>query len=247
MSETKAMNRSFLVACALVAAGAPASTPALAQPSPLTSFFVTSVGNGLAGGNFGGLAGADAYCQSLANIANVGAGRTWSAYLSTVQVEGVSGTTVHARDRIGAGPWFNYAGEQVAASVAGLHASGIPPSQMMDELGSSIPSNEHDILTGSNPDGTAKTDFPDNPTAPPPNCRNWTTSSSDAYGWVGHEDQIAEQSWSSVHPSPCDQTGLNSNGGNGRLYCFATFTSMNAIFGNGFESGDVTGWSEATP
>lgn len=67
--------------------------PAIAQDAKM-SFFVTSAGSG-DGGNLGGLAGADAICQQLAEAAG-STGQSWKAYLSA---EGVN-----ARDRIGTGP-----------------------------------------------------------------------------------------------------------------------------------------------
>src|SRR5215207_5962823 len=63
------------------------------QPAPPMSFFITSTPTGK-GGNLGGLAGADAHCQKLAEAAGAG-GRVWRAYLST-QGQGA----VNARDRI---------------------------------------------------------------------------------------------------------------------------------------------------
>ena len=77
------------------------------------SFFITSRGPGN-GADLGGLSGADAHCETLAEDVGAG-GRNWRAYLSAGQSE--AGTVVHARDRIGSGPWFNAAGEQIAADV----------------------------------------------------------------------------------------------------------------------------------
>ena len=91
------------------------STEGVAQDEPL-GFFITSVGPGN-GGDVGGLDGADAHCQALAQA--VGAGdRTWRAYLSTQASGGQP--AVNARDRIGEGPWFNAAGLQIAANVDDL-------------------------------------------------------------------------------------------------------------------------------
>lgn len=190
---------------------------AIGQPSPLLSFFVTSAGNGTAGGSYGGLAGADERCQSLASAAGEGTG-TWRAYLSTAPIEGFGGDLVDARDRIGVGPWFNADGEMVAADVANLHEFGPDEALVLDEVGNPVPTSEHDILTGSLPDGSARTEFPDNPAAPPPNCFNWTSNSADAYTWVGHSD--ARFAWSSSHETTCDAAGLASTAGSGRLYCF---------------------------
>jgi hypothetical protein len=184
---------------------------------PTLSFFVTSSGNGASGGNYGGLDGADARCQALG--ASAGAGqRTWRAYLSTAG----GGPTVNARDRIGGGPWFNARGEQVGADVGEIHTNGIASNLMLTELGTTVPSNEHDILTGSMPDGNAWTEFPGNPGAPPPNCNNWSSNDSGTYTYVGHMDwDQGSGAWNSAHETTCDQAGLMGTGGVGRLYCFA--------------------------
>src|SRR6187402_2502504 len=96
---------------------APAGQPAARQPM---SFFITSVGKG-DGANLGGLAGADAHCAALAKAANAPpvAGRTWRAYLSATAANGQP--AVNARDRIGAGPWYNKNGQLIANNVADLH------------------------------------------------------------------------------------------------------------------------------
>ncbi len=206
---------------------------ALAQPAPTMSFFATSVGNGVAGGNYGGLDGADARCQSLAMA--VGAGdRTWRAYLSTAPIMGFGGVLVHARDRIGTGPWYNFDGTEVAANVANLHTNGITPALILTELGMLVPTNEHDILAGTLPDGTAMEQFPGNPMAPGPTCFNWTSNDAGAYGYVGHSDWIVGQSWNSQHEVFCDQAGLASTAGSGRIYCFAVAASE-VLFRDGFE------------
>lgn len=214
--------------------------PLAAHAGEPMTFFVTSVGTGPAGGNYGGLIGADARCQSLAQT--VGAGdRIWRAYLSTSVHVGLPGSVqVDARDRIGSGPWHNFFGTEVAASNAALHANGIPVALMRDEYGNAVPdqgmASEHDIFTGSLADGTAKLDFPGNPTAPPPNCFNWTSNATDAYGWVGHTNasDIFGQSWSSQHEAFCDEIGLRSSAGSGRLYCFGSL-DVGLIFADGYE------------
>src|ERR1700674_2947029 len=91
-----------------------------APPRMPTSFFVTSVGLGK-GGDLGGIAGADAHCQSLAQAAGAGS-RTWRAYLST---NGQATPPVNARDRIGNGPWQNAKGEVIAKSVDDLHSDAV--------------------------------------------------------------------------------------------------------------------------
>ena len=194
-----------------------------AAPAPM-SFFVTSVGAGK-GADLGGLAGADMHCQMLAAAAGRG-GVTWHAYLST-QGPGA----VNARDRIGTGPWANAKGQQIAASVAELHGdtleqarlgNRISKSTALTEKGEMIKGfgdqpNEHDILTGSQPDGRAFTDSADH------TCKNWT-SSSDGTAMLGHVDRMGgpNASWNSVHPSQgCSQANLVATGGAGLLYCFA--------------------------
>jgi hypothetical protein len=196
---------------------------------------VTSVGSGAAGGDLGGLGGADQKCQTLA--AAVGAGsRTWHAYLS------VGGATpVNARDRIGNGPWFNVQGVKIADTVAQLHeengtTNNITAATALDEHGNPVPTantadggrNEHDILTGSDDGGRAL------PASPDRTCTSWTSSTaSDAGGTVptaevGHANRMgtnappASMSWNSSHTTPgCAQGDLQRVGGAGRLYCFA--------------------------
>jgi len=197
-----------------------ALTPAQAQQSNM-SFFVTSQGPGK-GADLGGLAGADAHCQSLAQSAGAG-GKTWHAYLST---QGAG--AVNARDRIGKGPWMNAKGLVVATSVADLHSPNNKLSKQnnLSEKGEVINGrgdkpNRHDILTGSQPDGTAFTDAQDH------TCKNWT-SSNEGSAMLGHADRMGlkddapSKSWNSSHPSRnCTQDGLKSTGGDGLLYCFA--------------------------
>lgn len=214
---------STLGAAALL--GACASAP---STGPM-GFFVTSAGSGQ-GGNLGGLAGADAHCQKLATAAGAG-GRTWRAYLSVPTVlpsAGNPGTpAVHARDRIGAGPWFNARGELVARDLAQLHgANGLTKATALDEQGRVVNGagdkpNEHDILTGSREDGTAFSPRGDT------TCRAWT-SSTDGSAVVGHHDRTGltpenwSKSWNFSHPSAgCSQEALVSTGGAGRFYCFA--------------------------
>ena len=202
----------FIVALC-VAATAPVSTPVAAQGQAM-SFFVTSTGSGN-GGNLGGVAGADKLCQSLAAKAGAGS-RKWQAYLST------TGPDVNARDRIGAGPWVNAKGVQIAASVADLHSdkANINNDTALDEQGRTINSqgapNRHDILTGSNAEGRAV----------PMNCQNWTSSAGDQTAMLGHHDRLTfgkpGSPWNSAHPSKgCSQENLVATGGAGLVYCFA--------------------------
>lgn len=189
------------------------------------SFFITSVNPGQ-GANFGGLAGADRHCQSLATA--VGAGqRSWRAYLSTTAAGG--GTVVHARDRIGSGPWFNAKGVQVAANMAELHGSSnrLGKQVSLTEKGTVVNGrgdspNMHDILTGSTPDGRASSAANDT------TCRNWTSGDSGS-AIVGHHDRdgtnpdpVANVSWNSSHGTQgCGLPQLARTGGAGLMYCFA--------------------------
>jgi hypothetical protein len=200
--------------------------PAHAQGAA-TTFFVTSTGIGN-GGNLGGLAGADNYCQQLAQAAGAGA-KTWRAYLSTQAADGKP--AVNARDRIGKGPWQNAKGQVVAKDVAELHgANNLTKQTALSEKGDVINGrgdnpNRHDVLTGSQPDGTAFAGTEDR------TCKNWTSSTQGA-AMVGHSDRIGlrddepSKSWNSSHPSRgpdggCSQNDLKSTGGDGLLYCFA--------------------------
>jgi hypothetical protein len=179
------------------------------QTGPM-SFFLTSAGSGN-GGDLGGLAGADSICQNLAESVDAGE-LTWRAYLST--------QGVNARDRIGSGPWFNANGNRIAADVDELHSvmNRISGFTAVDERGRNIPGsgnapNRHDILTGSQLDGTAY------PAGEDMTCNNWTSSSDDNKARVGHHDYAA---WNSAHDSRgCSQAALISSGGDGLFYCFA--------------------------
>ena len=200
------------------------------QPSPRdTTFFVTSVGTGK-GANLGGVDGADAHCQALAKAAGLG-DRTWRAYLSTQAPALNDPKFVNARDRIGTGPWQNAKGVVVARSVDDLHSvnANITKDTALDEKGQSVKGrtdkpSEHDMLTGSRPDGTA---FPGAPFFDM-TCGNWTKGGKEGTAMVGHFDRGGPidspwaTSWNSSHPTRgCDQEGLVSTGGAGLFYCFA--------------------------
>ena len=193
-------------------------------PQQPMSFFVTSVGPGK-GADLGGLAGADQYCQMLGASAGRG-GVTWHAYLST---QGAG--AVNARDRIGQGPWYNARGQMIARNVADLHGDTIEAARIGNNIskasvfteknetikGFGDTPNQHDILTGSTPEGRAYTDGADH------TCKNWT-SSSDGVAQLGHFDRTGggNTSWNSTHASRgCSQENLISTGGAGLLYCFA--------------------------
>ncbi len=182
------------------------------------TFFITSEGPGN-GGDLGGIEGADAHCQALAEAAGAG-DKTWVAYLGT-ELDG--GRGVDARSRIGDGPWHNAAGELIAEDIDQLHLGpNIVRSTALDEdgnrvLGRGDETNRHDILTGAMVDGTAF--FPDDDDH---TCNNWT-SSGDGSAMVGHFDRQGggNTSWNAAHQSrSCSQADLRATGGDGLLYCF---------------------------
>jgi hypothetical protein len=184
------------------------------------TFFATSTGTGAEGGNLGGLAGADAKCTTLAAAAG-GGDHTWKAYLSTNTNNG--GTKVDAKDRIGPGPWHNKKGTLIANTVAELHgaAFNLKTADVIDENGAAVPNaapNRHDILTGSNANGTALNQ----------SCQNWTSKAGNANAFVGHSDSettagMANDKWNNAHQvNGCTQAAFNGAGGEGRIYCFAT-------------------------
>jgi hypothetical protein len=206
----------------LAGVGACATPGRIGTASSTMSFFITSNGPGL-GADLGGLAGADAYCLKLASAVG-GGDRTWHAYLSTQPADGQP--AVNARDRIGIGPWYNAKGVQVAASVSNLHSSdnSLGKTNSLNERGEIVNGrgdtpNRHDILTGSNLDGTAF------PAGADHTCSNWTARGAGS-AQVGHFDKQGggqnPTSWNSAHPSSgCSQDNLRSTGGDGLFYCFA--------------------------
>jgi len=211
------MSKATVVLASLLVLGA---RPVLRQTAPM-SFFITSAGPGK-GADLGGLAGADRHCHALADA--VGAGKLqWRAYLSTLPQGGAP--AVNARERIGRGPWFNAKGVKVADNVADLHSDNnkLTKQNSLTETGTVVNGrgdqpNMHDILTGSNLDGTAYT------AEGYTNCGNWT-SSGEGSARVGHHDRVGggdnPTSWNSAHNSRgCSQENLQSTGGNGLFYCF---------------------------
>ena len=190
-----------------------------AQQNPPLGFFITSVGSG-DGANLGGLAGADAHCQKLASAAGAGS-RTWRAYLSGTE----NGKPVNAKDRIGSGPWANAKGVVIAQNVAELHGENkLTKETQLTEKGAIVNGrgdtpNTHDMLTGSQLNGTAFTDGTDH------TCNNWTSNGTGS-AQLGHHDRQGgganPTSWNNAHASKgCSQANLVATGGNGLFYCFA--------------------------
>jgi len=187
------------------------------------SFFVSSTGSKTA--NLGGLVGADKRCQDLATAVGAGA-KTWHAYLSIEK--GPDDKAVHAKDRIGTGPWYNAKGVMIAADLKELHERFGDSEVFLDEKGAKVPGqwtgsptpNEHDILTGTARDGTVVVGQ---------TCADWTSEDSTMAAQVGHSDGLGPggssdpmyRPWNSVHTNEsCADTA--PRGGSGRVYCFAT-------------------------
>lgn len=216
------MTRSLIVGAVLVGGLWFALAAPRAQSDTSPSFFLTSAGPG-DGADLGGLAGADAHCQALAEAAGLEGG-TWRAYLSARAADGQP--AVHARDRIGSGPWYNVHGVLMAENVAALHsdANALSKETSVSETGEPVNGrgddpNRHDILTGSNLDGTLYTDEADG------TCGNWTSSGAGS-AMLGHHDRQGgganPTSWNAAHASRgCSQADLQGTGGDGLFYCFA--------------------------
>ena len=222
------MRRTVLTLKLVATAGLLAACATAPSSGPM-GFFVTSVGVG-DGGNLGGLAGADAHCQKLASAAGAGS-RTWRAYLSTSFVP-PSTAPVHARDRIGKGPWYNAKGELIARDLEQLHGvNNITKATALSEKGTMINGrteqpNTHDILTGSRPDGTAWAGFGNQPSF---TCGEWRSNST-GHAMVGHHDRASPDpsnspwgvSWNSSHLTvSCSKEDIPKSGGAGLFYCFA--------------------------
>ena len=209
-----------IISMVVIALFALAAQSMMAQDADMT-FFLTGKGPG-DGANLGGLEGADAHCTALAEAAGV-TGKTWRAYLSTTGSDGVN-----AKDRIGTGPWHNANGVEVASSVSDLHSDDnkLSKENSISAEGKQINGrgddpNRHDILTGSQMDGTAGADDVDT------NCGNWTSNEGNGSALVGHHDRQGggsnPTSWNSAHASRgCGQQDLIGTGGDGYFYCFAS-------------------------
>lgn len=218
------MRVALLLVGTVLAAGCDSDSSPTTPSAASASFFVTSTTS--VTGNLGGLAGADATCQRLASSLSQG-GRTWRAYLSVERDPSNNNGPTNARDRIGSGPWYNVNQQLVANNVAELHARTGDANLFLDERGQRIngqwtgsPSPvEHDILTGSNADGTL---------VPGRTCADWTSASADLSAQVGHSDGMGPNqstagtlsSWNAAHLNQ-DCSNTAPRGGAGRIYCFA--------------------------
>lgn len=218
------MRTRMLLPIILMAAACSDDAPTAPSANASLSFFVSSATS--VTGNLGGIAGADATCQRLAAAVGQGA-KTWRAYLSVERDPTNNNLTTHARNRIGSGPWHNANLALVANNVAELHARTGDVTLFVDERGQRINGQwtgsptpiEHDILTGSNADGTLAAGL---------TCSDWTSSSADVAAQVGHSDGMGPgqstagslSSWNSAHANQnCSNTV--PRGGAGRIYCFA--------------------------
>jgi hypothetical protein len=225
-------TRTLAVSAAAVALLTACQTTPPPAPTGPMSFFITSAGSGK-GADLGGLAGADAHCQKLAAASGAAGagGKAWRAYLSVAPTFATQTTAavpaINARDRIGAGPWFNAKGALIARDLGHLHnGNNISKDTALDEKGAVVKGrgdtpNEHDILTGSRADGTAFAPQQDT------TCKAWT-SSTEGSAIVGHHDRTGPlpenwaKSWNFSHQSAgCSQEALVRTGGSGRFYCFA--------------------------
>jgi hypothetical protein len=218
------MKQGVIIGVVLLTLGCDDNESPTGPSGPSLSFFVSSATS--ATGNLGGLGAADATCQRLASAVGHGA-RTWRAYLSVERDPANNNQPTHARDRIGTGPWFNANLTLVANNLTELHARTGDATVFVDERGQRINGqwtgspapNEHDILTGSNADGTLASGL---------TCDDWTSDSASAVGQVGHSDGMGPNqstagslsSWNAAHTNQnCANTA--PRGGAGRIYCFA--------------------------
>jgi len=211
------MTGAILPVIVVIILAAPVTASAPAQVDERMSFFVTSTGRGI-GANLGGLRGADAHCRALAAAAGRG-DRLWRAYLSAPAAGGQP--AVHARDRIGTGPWVNASGVTIAANLDELHGEGNAVSRetALSEKGTTIAPGRHDILTGSNPDGTLAIGPRDT------TCGGWTSPTAGS-AMLGHHNRSGggqrPTSWNSAHLSRgCSQGQLRASMGDALIYCFA--------------------------
>jgi hypothetical protein len=222
---------------------------------PKFSFFVTSLvamrrlaksqdgfGGDLRYGTADGLSGADKICTEIAESVRPGAGaKGWRAFLSAST--GPGGMPVHAIDRIGQGPWYDFMGRIVAMNKAALlnaRPMGANPAIINDlpnEHGIpnrrpdlSMPAvDNHHVLTGSDTMGRF---FSANA-----NCKDWTALTGAGRPRVGLSWPAGgRQHWISQQDEAGCGAGINirqtggpdlsnpvvgSGGGYGGIYCFA--------------------------
>ncbi len=185
-----------------------------------------------------GLRGADRTCTELAERSMPGAGaKVWRAFLSADQ--GEDGGVVHARDRIGNGPWYDRQGRLFAMTLSqalttrptgcdSTICNDLPNEDGVPNHGASgMQVDNHDTLTGSSTMGMNIAGR---------NCRSWTTNATDAgTPQLGHSWPASSgQSWTTVHLAGGCGAGINlqqtggpnaptvgAGGGYGGWYCFA--------------------------
>jgi hypothetical protein len=225
------------------------------------SFFVTSLeglqrlsnnNNGFGGdlrfGKADGLSGADEICRQLAEASFPGAGcKPWRAFLSATR--GPDGNPVHARDRIGEGPWYDRLGRIVAMNKTDLlqawpqGADPVIQYDLPNEFG--VPNHD--------PDGTGQVDNHTTVTGTGPNgmlagmdpsltCQDWTSSEGAAgkprigFSWRGGAGMAMGSMWYTgmfneagcaarinLDPRIMDLStlGIGAQGGYGGFYCLA--------------------------
>jgi len=162
--------------------------------------FVTSIS---LQGNLGGLAGADTFCQNLADnfaIPPLPMG-TYTAWLSSAVSD--------ARDRVTDDPSITNIstyvltdGTVIANGFVNLIGGGLDSSIKLDESGSMVASTPG-VWTGTSSLGV----FFD----PNSSCLNWTSKDAGDNGTIGSID-FSDSRWTSLMPNFCDT--------NQRLYCF---------------------------
>jgi hypothetical protein len=142
----------------------------------------------------GGLAAADAICQSLADAALLGG--TWRAWLS--------GSMIHASQRVTQAvlPYRRTDGVPIADNWDDLIDGTLASPISVDETGTELPPNS-EVWTGSNFRGQKTLST----------CNDWTTNVAGAtYGTVGLSAAV-DATWTDVYLQFCNRTNV-------RLYCF---------------------------
>ena len=205
-------------------------------------------GGDLRFGKADGLAGADELCRQAAEMALPGAGaKDWRALLSATK-GGPNGGPVHARDRIGNGPWYSRKGQLFASNLTELFSATRPPAtpalsnDITNEYGEPNhyvgatgynPADDvdnHDTLTGSTAQGMLLGTAADT-------CQDWTstTAGSPMGGHSWPRLGGSGKHWVSDHRVPGCSPGIDRtvggqrvnsdcvgcSGGYGGFYCFA--------------------------